>query len=75
MRWTKNSLEIRAEWKKFALQMQQDAKAHWVYEWPMKRKRKVASQEIVGQKTVKAIEKWMRYVENPQRPRESGSCV
>jgi hypothetical protein len=56
MRWIKSSLEIRARMEELAFQMQQDAKSRWVYEWPMKTKVKVASQGIVGQKTVETVE-------------------
>jgi hypothetical protein len=48
--------EIRAQMEKLAFKMQQDAKVHWVYEWPMKKKVKWPVQEIVGQRTTKAVE-------------------
>ena len=34
----KELAEIRARMEHLALKMQQNAKPHWVYEWPMKRK-------------------------------------
>jgi hypothetical protein len=43
--------------EKLAFKMQQDAKMHWVYEWPLKRKEKWLVQEIVGQRTVKVVER------------------
>jgi hypothetical protein len=30
--------EIREQMEKLGFKMQQDAKMHWVYEWPMKNK-------------------------------------
>jgi hypothetical protein len=42
--------EIRARMEELALRMQQDAKPHWVYEWPMKRKVKWPVQVFVGQR-------------------------
>jgi hypothetical protein len=50
--------------EKLAFKMQQDAKVHWVYEWPMKKKVKWPIQEIVGQRTTKVVERWLRYVES-----------
>jgi hypothetical protein len=44
--------EVRARMEKLTFKMQQDAKVHWVYEWPMKKKEKVASKEICGQNIV-----------------------
>jgi hypothetical protein len=40
-----------------ALKMQQEAKTHWRYEWPLKRKVKMARSETVGQRTAKTVEK------------------
>jgi hypothetical protein len=45
--------EVRERMENLAFKMQQDAKAHWVYEWPMKKKGEMASSEIVGQRTKK----------------------
>jgi hypothetical protein len=42
--------EIREEMERLALNMQQEAKVHWRYEWPLKQERKVACSEFVGQK-------------------------
>jgi hypothetical protein len=53
----KELAKIRARMEELALQMQQDARSHWVYEWPMRRKGKMASQGIVGQKTAETIER------------------
>ena len=34
----KELTEIREKMERLALKMQQDAKVHWTYEWPLKRK-------------------------------------
>jgi hypothetical protein len=42
--------EIRERMEKLVFKMQEDARAHWVYEWPMKKRVKWPSKEIVGQR-------------------------
>jgi hypothetical protein len=56
--------EIRAKMEELALQMQQDAKSRWVYEWPMKTKVKWPVRELLAKKTVKTVKGWLRHAES-----------
>jgi hypothetical protein len=67
--------EVRERIEQLALRVQQNTKTHWVYEWPLRRKGEVASQEIVGQKTTKAVEEVAEVCEKPQGHRGDGSCL
>jgi hypothetical protein len=40
--------EIRARMEQLAFQMQQSARARWVYEWPMKTKVKWSIQKLLA---------------------------
>jgi hypothetical protein len=40
--------EIRARMEKLAFKMQKDARAHWVYEWPMKKRVKWPVKELLA---------------------------
>jgi hypothetical protein len=55
--------EIRARMEKLAFKMQQDAKAHWVYEWPMKKKVKWPVRNCWPEDN-KLLKRWLRHVEN-----------
>jgi deoxycytidylate deaminase len=46
----KELAEIRARMEELALQMQQDARSHWVYEWPMKMKVKWPVRELLARR-------------------------
>jgi len=46
----KELIEIREKMEELALQMQQDEKSHWVYEWPMKMKVKWPVRELVARR-------------------------
>jgi hypothetical protein len=41
-------IEIRARMEQLAFQIQQDAKIHWVYEWPMRKKVKCPVKKILA---------------------------
>jgi hypothetical protein len=47
-----------------AFKMQQDAKVHWVYEWPMKKKVKWPIQKLLARGQQKLLRMWLRYVES-----------
>jgi hypothetical protein len=51
----KELTEIRARMEELALWMQQDAKLHWVYEWPMKMKVKWPIKELLAQRQRKLL--------------------
>jgi hypothetical protein len=47
-----------------AFKMQQDAKVHWVYEWPMKKKVKWPIKKFLAKGQQRMLRGWMRYVES-----------
>jgi hypothetical protein len=49
--------QIKAQMEKLAFKMQQDAKVHWVYEWPMKKKVKWPVKKLLARGTTKVDEK------------------
>jgi hypothetical protein len=56
--------EIRAQMEKLAFKMQQDAKVHWVYEWPMKKKVKWPVKILLARGQQRLLRVWLRYVES-----------
>jgi hypothetical protein len=50
--------------EKLAFKMQQDAKVHWVYEWPMKKKVKWPFKKLLARGQQKLLRMWLRYVES-----------
>jgi hypothetical protein len=44
--------------------MQQDAKTHWVYEWPMKTKVKWPVKELLARRQQRLLRRWLRYVKS-----------
>ena len=56
--------EIRARMEDIALQVQQNAKTHWVYECPLRRKEKWHVQNLLARKQQQELKKWLRYAEN-----------
>jgi hypothetical protein len=44
--------------------MQHDAKTHWVYEWPMKRKLEWPVKKLLARGQQKLLKEWLRYVES-----------
>jgi hypothetical protein len=47
-----------------ALQMQQNAKSRWVYEWPMKMKVKWPVKELVAKRQQRLLKRWLRHAES-----------
>jgi hypothetical protein len=56
--------EIRERMEKLAFKMQQDAKAHWVYEWPMKKRVKWPVKKLLAREKGRLMRVWMRHAEN-----------
>jgi hypothetical protein len=56
--------EIRAEMEKLAFKMQQEAKVHWRYEWPLKRTTKWPVQKLLARGKQQVLKRWLRYAEN-----------
>jgi hypothetical protein len=56
--------EIRARMEKLAFEMQQSARAHWVYEWPMKTKVKWPIKELLARGQKRLLKIWLRYTES-----------
>jgi hypothetical protein len=56
--------EIRARMEKLTLKMQQDAKVHWVYEWPMKKKVKWSVKRLLARGQQQLLKRWLRHAEN-----------
>jgi hypothetical protein len=44
--------------------MQQEAKVHWTYEWPLKRKVKWPIQKLLARKQQHVVSRWLRHAEN-----------
>jgi hypothetical protein len=53
-----------------ALQMQQNARSRWVYEWPMKTKEKWPVRELVAKRQQRLLKGWLRHAENLNGPEE-----
>jgi hypothetical protein len=68
--WDKELAEIRARMDELELQMQQDARSRWVYEWPMKTKVKWPVKELVAKRQQRLLKGWLRHAENLNRPEE-----
>jgi hypothetical protein len=60
----KELIEIRARMEELALQMQQDAISHWVYEWPMKTKVKWPVREMLPGRQWRMLKMWLRHAES-----------
>jgi hypothetical protein len=63
----KELTEIRARMEELALRVQQNAKTHWVYEWPLRRKAKWPVKKLLARRTVKTVERMAEVCEKPQR--------
>jgi hypothetical protein len=59
----KELAEIRARMEQLTLKMQQEAKVHWRYEWPLNRKAKWPVQKLLARKQQQELRKWLRYDE------------
>jgi hypothetical protein len=62
--------EIRAEMEMLAFKMQQEAKVHWRYEWPLKRTTKWHVQMLLAQRQQHVLKRWLRYVVKTSMVRE-----
>jgi methyl coenzyme M reductase subunit D len=60
----KELIEIRAKMERLALKMQQDAKVHWTYEWPLKRKVEWPVQKLMARRQQQMLRRWLRHAEN-----------
>jgi hypothetical protein len=59
----KELAEIRVRMEELALQMQQDGRSHWVYEWPMKTKVKWPVREMLARRQRRMLKMWLRHAE------------
>jgi hypothetical protein len=66
----KEITEIRSRKEDFALQMQRDARSHWVYEWPMRMKVKWLVREMLARRQRRLIRGWLRYAESLRNDEE-----
>jgi hypothetical protein len=60
----KELAEIRARMEQLTLKMQQEAKVHWRYEWPLNKKAKWPVQKLLARKQQQELRKWLRYAES-----------
>jgi hypothetical protein len=60
----KELTEIREKMERLALKMQQDAKVHWTYEWPLKRKVKWPVQKLMSRRQQQMLKRWLRHAKN-----------
>ena len=63
-------IEIRARMEQLTLKMQQEAKVHWRYEWPLNRKAKWHVEKLLARKQQQAVRRWLRYAENLSKTEE-----
>jgi hypothetical protein len=54
--------EVRERIEHLALRMQQDAKTHWVYEWPLRRKVKWPVQYLLARRYRRLLKEWLRRI-------------
>jgi hypothetical protein len=71
----KELIEIRARMEQLTLKMQQEAKVHWRYEWPLNRKAKWPVQKLLARKQQQAVRRWLRYAENLSNTEEELICI
>jgi hypothetical protein len=55
--------EVRARMEELALRVQQNAKTHWVYEWPLRRKAKWPVKKLLAKGQRRLLIGWLRHVE------------
>jgi hypothetical protein len=67
--------EIREKMEKLTLKMQQEAKACWTYEWPLKRKAKWPVQKLLARRKQQMLRKWLRHAENLSDTKEELVCI
>jgi hypothetical protein len=56
--------EIRSKMEKLAFKMQKDERAHWVYEWTMKKRVKLPVKELLARGQQKMMRRWLSHTEN-----------
>jgi hypothetical protein len=56
--------KIRVRMEQLTLKMQQEAKVHWRYEWPLNKKSKWHVQNFLARKQQQELKKWLRYAES-----------
>jgi hypothetical protein len=56
--------EIRERMEELALRVQQNAKRHWVYEWPLRRKAKWPIKKLLARRQQRLLRRWLRYVKS-----------
>jgi hypothetical protein len=62
-RWTRSSVKSEPRWR-LAFKMQQEAKVHWRYEWPLKRTTKWPVQKLLVKRKQQVLKRWLRHAEN-----------
>jgi hypothetical protein len=61
----KELIEIRERMDQLTLKVQQEAKVHWRYEWPLNRKKvKWHVQKLLARKKQQVVRRWLRHAEN-----------
>jgi hypothetical protein len=71
--WDEELAEMNARMDELALEMQQNTRSRWVYEWPMKTKIKWPVKELMARRQCRLLRRWLRHAENLNRPEEKGS--
>jgi hypothetical protein len=66
-KWDEELTEMNARMDELALEMQQNAKSGWVYEWPMKTKEKWPVKELMAKRQHRLLRGWLRHAENLNR--------
>jgi hypothetical protein len=66
----KELTEIRVRMEELAMQMQQDTKSRWVYEWLLRRKVKWPVREFLTRRQWRLFKGWLRHAENLNEPEE-----
>jgi hypothetical protein len=62
--------EMNARMDELALEMQQNTRPRWVYEWPMKTKIKWPVKQLMVIRQHRLLRGWLRHAENLNRPEE-----
>jgi hypothetical protein len=60
----KELVEVRERMEELALWVQQNAKTHWVYEWPLRRKAKWLVKKLLARRQQRLLRRWLRYVKS-----------
>jgi hypothetical protein len=59
----KELAKIRARMEELAFRMQQSERTQWVYEWPIKKKVKWPTKELLAKRQQRLLKIWLRYAE------------